>query len=229
MDRFEIVVAITIIFGLFYIYFLKGILRRYEPFDPAGGIPQRLANIDRKHVPSVVGLKPEPRGVGSTFAEGFADAGNGEKKGDEATEKSATAPKLKEDEVKLPKELVHNVTSANEKKDDKDEKVADGFQSASGALFKLGQMPSETKDGPWVDGGSTLLKAMDALKPEQISSMTEDTRQLIDTQKNLMSMLGQMKPVLADGKQLLDTFSKMFGGFGGGGAATGAAGLFKLG
>ena len=58
--------------------------------------------------------------------------------------------------------------------------------------------------------------------------MTEDTRQLIDTQKNLMGMLGQMKPVLADGKQLLDTFSKMFGGLGGGGAS-GAAGLFKLG
>ena len=36
-------------------------------------------------------------------------------------------------------------------------------------------------------------------------------------------MLTQMRPVLADGKELLQTFSGMFGGQGGG-----TGGLFKL-
>ena len=47
---------------------------------------------------------------------------------------------------------------------------------------------------------------------------------LIETQKGLMEMLNNMRPVLQDGKQLLDSFSGMFGGNGGG-----AGGLFKLG
>ena len=45
-----------------------------------------------------------------------------------------------------------------------------------------------------------------------------------------MSMLNQMRPVLADGRELLSTFSGMFGGGGGGGAAgnSGEASLFKM-
>ena len=38
-----------------------------------------------------------------------------------------------------------------------------------------------------------------------------DTQKLIDTQKSLMMMLGTMKPMLSDGKQLIDTFNQMFG------------------
>jgi hypothetical protein len=41
--------------------------------------------------------------------------------------------------------------------------------------------------------------------------MTTDTKQLLETQKSLMNMLTQMRPVLADGKELLQTFSGMFG------------------
>jgi predicted component of type VI protein secretion system len=76
-------------------------------------------------------------------------------------------------------------------------------------------MPSENMDGPKLDSGSTLLKAMESFKPEQITAMSSDTKQLLETQKSLMSMLNQMRPVLADGKELLQTFSGMFGGAGG--------------
>ena len=41
--------------------------------------------------------------------------------------------------------------------------------------------------------------------------MSEDTQKLIDTQKSLMMMLGTMKPMLNDGRQLMDTFQQMFG------------------
>ena len=89
--------------------------------------------------------------------------------------------------------------------------IKDEFQSATNELFKLGKMPSEHTEGPMLDSGSTLLKAMGSFKPEQINAMSEDTKQLLETQKSLMGMLTQMRPVLADGKELLQTFSGMFG------------------
>ena len=92
------------------------------------------------------------------------------------------------------------------------------FESATGGLFKLGKMPSEHTDGPKLDAGKTIMKAMSSFDPKTISSMTEDTKKLLETQKGLMSMLNQMRPVLADGKELLNTFSGMFSGQNGGGA-----------
>ena len=77
--------------------------------------------------------------------------------------------------------------------------------------FTLGEIPSQVKNGPHIDTGATLMKAIQSLNPEQINAMTNDTKQLIDTQKSLMSMLGTMKPMLNDGKQLMDTFQDMFG------------------
>ena len=77
--------------------------------------------------------------------------------------------------------------------------------------FKLGEIPSQAKNGPHIDAGSTLIKAIQGLNPEQINAMTKDTQQLIETQKSLMGMLGTMKPMLNDGKQLMETFQQMFG------------------
>jgi len=76
--------------------------------------------------------------------------------------------------------------------------------------FKLGEIPSQVKNGPHIDAGSTLMKAIKSLNPDQINAMTKDTQQLIETQKSLMGMLGTMKPMLNDGKQLMETFQQMF-------------------
>lgn len=76
--------------------------------------------------------------------------------------------------------------------------------------FKLGEIPAQVKNGPHIDAGSTLMKAIKSLNPDQINAMTKDTQQLIETQKSLMGMLGTMKPMLNDGKQLMDTFQQMF-------------------
>jgi hypothetical protein len=78
-------------------------------------------------------------------------------------------------------------------------------------LFKLGQLPTESKGGFHIDQGTTVLNALNALQPDQVKKMSEDTQKLIDTQKSLMMMLGTMKPMLSDGKQLIDTFQQMFG------------------
>ena len=77
--------------------------------------------------------------------------------------------------------------------------------------FKLGEIPSQVKNGPHIDAASTLVKAINSLNPDQIKAMSKDTQQLIETQKSLMGMLGSMKPMLNDGKELMDTFQEMFG------------------
>lgn len=77
--------------------------------------------------------------------------------------------------------------------------------------FTLGEIPAQVKNGPHIDAGSTLIQAIKGLNPDQINAMTKDTQQLIETQKSLMGMLGTMKPMLNDGKQLMDTFQQMFG------------------
>lgn len=95
-----------------------------------------------------------------------------------------------------------NETPAPALKDEKD---------TMGMPFKLGEIPSQVKNGPHIDAGSTLMQAIKGLNPDQIKAMSHDTQQLIDTQKSLMGMLGTMKPMLNDGKQLMDTFQQMFG------------------
>ena len=102
--------------------------------------------------------------------------------------------------------------------DDKEQKAKSGSgESVKGDMhgiampFKLGEIPSQVKNGPHIDAGSTLMQAIKNLNPDQINAMTKDTQQLIETQKSLMGMLGTMKPMLNDGKQLMETFEQMFG------------------
>lgn len=78
-------------------------------------------------------------------------------------------------------------------------------------MFKLGELPSAGGAGPHIDAGTTIMRALGALNPDQISSLTDDTRKLLDTQKSLMGMLSTMKPMLSDGQNLLASFTNMFG------------------
>lgn len=208
VDRFEIVVAISIIFSLFYIYYLRKVLIRLEPFQSQDGpkkIISRVESMEKKH-PS------EPQGVYNPAIEGFEDVQpKAPKEGESAASSSAPTKSIK-NEVEVP--------AMKPEKDEKDEKKSDEeiakeeVQSASGSLFKNGKMPSENKSGPIIDSGSTLMKAMESFKPEQITSMTTDTKQLLETQKQLMGMLKTVNPLITEGRQLLDTFSGMFGGKG---------------
>ena len=80
----------------------------------------------------------------------------------------------------------------------------------SDGLFKLGQIPKDAKGGFHIDAGTTVMNAINSLKPDQIKAMTQDTKQLIDTQKSLMSMLQTFQPMVQEGKQMMDTFQEMF-------------------
>jgi hypothetical protein len=67
------------------------------------------------------------------------------------------------------------------------------------------------------------MNAINSLKPDQIKAMTSDTKQLIDTQKSLMSMLQTFQPMVQEGKQMMDTFQTMFSPTAGALPATGPA------
>jgi len=215
LDSVELIVACTVVFALLYTMVLKRFLARIEPFeDSPQKVIQRIASVQKK------GRRNEPTGVYDASVEGFEDIQpQVPKEGAASDSSSASAQRANQVDPKQ----VSEVTSAtpppasstppsaadalpSEKQIEKEE-----FQSATNELFKLGKMPSEHAEGPKLDVGQTVMKAMSSLDPNTISSMTTDTKKLLDTQKGLMSMLTQMRPVLADGKELLQTFTSMFG------------------
>lgn len=221
LDSFELITVATVLFVLFYTYFLKGMLRRFEPFqnqqEEARDIVTLLAKMEKNYdqvQQSPAGPCRAPAGVFNPSVEGFANAGHGKSTDEEgAPSNGSFAPTsvVKKEAVdpKLSSAVTTTITDAkkSEKNTSKEE-----FQSATGGLFKLGEMPSENKDGPHLDAGQTLVAAMKSLDPNTVSEMTSGTKQLLETQKNLMGMLKSMTPVLAEGRELLSTFSGMFGG-----------------
>ena len=201
----ELVVAVTILFVLLYNMVLKQYLRRFEGFENTpGSITERIrAASDTGDKDSAVKLSFS----NPAYMEGFEDVSNGIDSKPAPTVTNGEVDSFKADEI----------TSAVKKEEEKknDTVAKEEFQSATNELFKLGKMPSEHKEGPMLDAGGTLMKAMSSFDPDTTQKMTQDTKQLLETQKSLMNMLTQMRPILADGKELLQTFSGMFGGNGG--------------
>ena len=218
LDQFEIIVAVSVFFALFYIYYLKGFLRKLEPFqneDNSQAILGRLAKMQDEYQQVPQSLKDprrEPAGCYDPSVEGFEDLQPQVPKEGESAESSA-APATRTNEVDSKK--VKEVTSAVQDAKTDSDIAKEEFQSATNNLFKVGKMPTENSEGPKLDAGSTLMKAMESFKPEQMKAMTTDTKQLLEVQKNLMETLKNMSPILADGKELLQTFSGMFGNSGG--------------
>lgn len=219
ISQFEIVVAVSVIFALFYTFFLQKYLRKLEPFQNPDGAQTIVSRVNKmkdeyNQVPqSLRDPYREPAGVYDPAVEGFQDVQpQVPKEGGSSESTSASSKRMNEVDPSQVKEVTSAVIA--QKKSD-DEISDEEMKSATNMLFKVGKMPSENMDGPKLDAGSTLMKAMEAFKPEQINAMSSDTKQLLETQKSLMSMLNQMRPVLADGKELLQTFSGMFGNSGG--------------
>lgn len=83
-------------------------------------------------------------------------------------------------------------------------------------MFELGKkykMPAtEGEDKEFhLDAGTTFMNAYKSLKPEQIAAMTKDTQELMETQKQLMGTLQTLKPLISDGKQMMEMFQSYFG------------------
>ncbi len=234
LEPFELVVGVTVIFAILFTTVGKRFIRSLEMFQNPDGPKEILGlvnGMEKKYHPVQHQLhnpRMEPAGVYDPMVEGFADVqptkpkeGESSKTSSASTAATATN-QVASDMVKAITTTAAGTTAGGTAKaasgfTDKPADVStEEFESATGGLFKLGKMPSEHADGPKLDAGKTIMKAMSSFDPKTISSMTEDTKKLLETQKGLMSMLNQMRPVLADGKELLNTFSGMFSGQGSG-------------
>lgn len=84
-----------------------------------------------------------------------------------------------------------------------------------GEFFQIGKKytgPKEEDDADFhLDAGTTFMNAYKSLKPDQIAAMTKDTQELMQTQKQLMSTLSTLKPLITDGKEMMNMFQSYFG------------------
>jgi hypothetical protein len=140
-----------------------------------------------------------------TGIEGFEDA---DKK--EAAEEKEEAEKETEKKAEST-ESEKKETSGSEDLKKKDKSGFVDINPAPVGQFKLGEIPKEEKGGFFIDQGTTLMNALNGLKPAQINAMTNDTKQLIETQKSLMGMLNTLAPMMKEGSSLLNMFNGMFG------------------
>jgi hypothetical protein len=215
-DSIEYTVVSVLLTGVLAVLISQA--RRSEGFVDSGPvISKRLASVRRPQATSPIGV------YASGFVEGFSDLSDNPvpepTKSDTppATEPAPTAPTADKlaTAVAAVAAASKPATSTTPTTSSSSQPAKAGFIDANAAatdgLFKLGSIPQDTKGGFHIDQGTTVLNALNALQPDQVKKMSEDTQKLIDTQKSLMMMLGTMKPMLSDGKQLIDTFQTMFG------------------
>jgi hypothetical protein len=70
---------------------------------------------------------------------------------------------------------------------------------------------SESKEHH-LDAGTTILHAFQKLNPDQVLQMRDDTKELMETQKQLMETLSSLGPQVKQGAELVDSFKTMFSG-----------------
>ena len=103
------------------------------------------------------------------------------------------------------REGYENPSKADERKETKEP------ESHSTTKSKEGQIKDEDLDAH-IDAGTTILHAFQKLKPEQVLQMREDTKELMETQKQLVDTLSSLGPQIKQGADLMHSFQDMFGG-----------------
>lgn len=198
-DSFEVaIVALLVMNGIFPM--ISGSPLHSQQGFRVKGRSEGFTSTNPSEISGRIGrMKTGISGVGSPMSEGFEDA---------------SSTDLTLSESKKPSKNSEDVTATTKPAKAKAEdasgsKVQETFEDKSG-LFKLGQIPTEAKGGFHIDAGTTVMNALNALKPDQIHAMTKDTKQLIETQKSLMNMLQTFTPMVKEGKQMMDTFGTMF-------------------
>jgi len=182
-------------------------------------ISERISTMRQNYKPQEVNIPliyvPQSKfisGVGSSMSEGFANAEEEEdiEEFEDSAGKSKPAP-LTEKPKKTEKKAGKSVTKLSEQGiPPVHQPSEEDSLDATDGLFKLGQIPEESKGGYHVDIGSTVVNALSSLKPDQIKAMSEDTKALIESQKTLMNLLQTFKPMMSEGKEMMDTFQSMF-------------------
>lgn len=223
----EICVAGIVLSGLLYKFWID---RRREGFEGAPTGAGESGEAIVKRIKEITNQKAfEPTGVLSSNAtEGFEDVTPSaptpgtppeKKEAPQQTAPSTSSPaptNAPTASVELAKQLpttnaaAQTVATATQPPPQTGTVTPFADQNQQG-MFQLGAIPPDVIGGAHVDVGTTLMNALNSLKPDQMKQMTEDTRKLLETQKSLMGMLTNLKPMLNDGKDLMQTFSGMFG------------------
>jgi len=203
----ELTVASIIITGLLTKAWNE---RKREGFKGLGGSREGFVGSVVKEITKRIETVKQPSfyepqaTLSSSYAEGFEDANTST-----SATQTPTTPPAPTTASTTPASTTAPAATPNL---DKAMPKTSGFtdQTTSG-MFKLGEIPSDVAGGAHIDVGTTMMNALNALKPDQVKQMTDDTRKLLETQKSLMGMLSSMKPMLQDGKALMGTFNDMFG------------------
>ena len=63
----------------------------------------------------------------------------------------------------------------------------------------------------FLDTKNTILDIYKGLGPKELKGLNNETKELMKTQKNLISTLKTMGPVLDQGKDIISSFNNYFG------------------
>lgn len=106
------------------------------------------------------------------------------------------------------KENYENPTESDEKKSDKKDKEKKEKKDPEPHT----DSKSAKIEDSHLDAGTTVLHAFQKLNPEQVLQMRDDTKELMDTQKQLVETLSALGPQVQQGAELVKSFQGMFGG-----------------
>jgi hypothetical protein len=102
-----------------------------------------------------------------------------------------------------------NPNESEDKKSSKKGKDSDEPKPHSGS--KSEKTEDNTMDAH-IDAGTTILHAFQKLNPEQVLQMRDDTKELMETQQQLMETLSSLGPQVKQGAEMIQSFQGMFGG-----------------
>lgn len=106
------------------------------------------------------------------------------------------------------KENYENPTESDEKKNEKKEKKEKEKEDPE----PHSDSKSSKIEDSHLDAGSTVLHAFQKLNPQQVLQMRDDTKELMETQKQLVETLSSLGPQVQQGAELVKSFQGMFGG-----------------
>jgi len=99
----------------------------------------------------------------------------------------------------------------NESKDKKKETSKEDSEPKPHSPSK-GDKTEDNNMDVHLDAGTTVLHAFQKLNPEQVLQMRDDTKELMETQQQLMETLSSLGPQVKQGAELINSFKGMFGG-----------------
>jgi len=108
------------------------------------------------------------------------------------------------------REGYENPNESKDKKETKDGKKDDSEPKPHSE--SKGDKAEENNMDVHLDAGTTVLHAFQKLNPEQVLQMRDDTKELMETQQQLMETLSSLGPQVKQGAELINSFKGMFGG-----------------